>query len=185
VRSAEMIDPDRRIDEHARCIQRRRRIGSRFGSDPPRRPRRLALSRAMSAFKPSRTREVFSVSPVRREASRRSFSSIFKVVLICIVMHIICISFHVARSSGSVPHPNTRKARPTYAKRASISARPMAQLSNHEANRCGPARYPSSRFWRFAGQAIGRVRSLQTGIGKISLTSLSFAAHSRRTHASD
>jgi len=58
-------------------------------SAPPMAASLLAASRRTKASKPIRTREVFSVTPVRRDASAMSLSSIFSVVLICINMGLL------------------------------------------------------------------------------------------------
>ncbi|MDW5593093.1 hypothetical protein VSS74_02005 [Conexibacter stalactiti] len=62
----EEVDPDGGIDEDHCGSLRRRRTSSSAGSLPPRRARRRALSRSISAPSASRTSAVFSVVPVRR-----------------------------------------------------------------------------------------------------------------------
>ena len=56
-------------------------------SVPPSLASRMLLSRAIKASKPSRTKEVFSLTPVSREAFSNILSSMLSVVLICINMH--------------------------------------------------------------------------------------------------
>jgi hypothetical protein len=87
VAPAQVLDPHGGINEdHAALAERRRRMGRIPFSVPPRSARRRALSRAMRASRPRRIREVFSLTPVRREARWRRESSTFSVVLICIKM---------------------------------------------------------------------------------------------------
>jgi hypothetical protein len=87
VAPAEVLDPHGGINEdHAALAERRRRMGRIPFSVAPRSARRRALSRAMRASRPRRIREVFSVTPVRREARWSRESSTFSVVLICIKM---------------------------------------------------------------------------------------------------
>jgi hypothetical protein len=89
---AEVVDPDGGVDEdHAARAVRLRGGRSRFFSVPPRSARRRALSRAMRASRPIRTKAVFSVTPVSRAASAINVSPIFNVVLICISMHCLYI----------------------------------------------------------------------------------------------
>ncbi len=93
----QMFDPDRGVyQDHAAFLERRRRIGSRLFSVPPSSARRRALSRAIRASSPSRTRAVFSSTPASLAALRSSVSSIFSVVLICMNMH--QVSIHVKRA---------------------------------------------------------------------------------------
>ena len=75
----------------AHALWRRRRTGLSFFSVPPSAASRRALSRAISASRPRRTRAVFSVTPVNCDARLRSSSSMLSVVLICISMYILCI----------------------------------------------------------------------------------------------
>ena len=82
-----MIDPDRRIDQYHR-VARRRGIDFDFGSLPPSAASRRPDSRVMSARNPAWSSAVFSWMPVISCALRISSSSRFKVVLICISMHI-------------------------------------------------------------------------------------------------
>jgi len=63
----------------------------RLFSVPPSLASRLLLSRAIKASKPSRTKEVFSLTPVSRDAFSNILSSMLSVVLICINVHYICI----------------------------------------------------------------------------------------------
>jgi len=63
----------------------------RFFSVPPSFANRLLLSRAIKASSPSRTKDVFSLMPVSRDAFSNTLSSIFSVVLMHINMHQICI----------------------------------------------------------------------------------------------
>jgi hypothetical protein len=48
---------------------------------------RFLLSRAIEASKPSRTKEVFSLMPVSRDAFSNILSSMLSVALICINVH--------------------------------------------------------------------------------------------------
>ncbi len=86
---AEMADPNRGIDEdHDADRGRLRRTEDNRGSLPPSLASRRALSRAIRASRPMRTNAVFSFSPVNAAALRSISSSMFKVDLICINMHI-------------------------------------------------------------------------------------------------
>jgi len=92
--SPEMADPNRRIDKNhpLRSLRFQRRLRGAAEarvSAPPMAASLLAASRRTKASKPIRTREVFSVTPVRRDASAMSLSSIFSVVLICINMGLL------------------------------------------------------------------------------------------------
>jgi hypothetical protein len=69
----------------------RLRMGRRSFSVPPSLARRLLLSRAIRASNPRRTKAVFSLRPVKRDAFSKILSSIFSVVLIHINMHYLCI----------------------------------------------------------------------------------------------
>jgi hypothetical protein len=62
--SAQMIDPDRGVDQDHLGFGRRRGIGFRPASLPPRRASRRALSRSISALSASRTKADFSRNPV-------------------------------------------------------------------------------------------------------------------------
>jgi hypothetical protein len=64
VAGAQMVDPDGGIDQDQRERGRRRGIDFRFGSLPPRRAKRRALSRSINALSASRTRADFSRTPV-------------------------------------------------------------------------------------------------------------------------
>src|SRR5262245_828152 len=80
---AEMLHPDRRVDQDQRPFRPfvRRRRGTRSeGSVPPRRASRRALSRSINARSPSWIRAVRSLMPVRRCASARRSSSTLSVV---------------------------------------------------------------------------------------------------------
>ena len=79
-------------------------MGFNFFSVPPNMASLLLLSRAIKAFKPSLTKEVFSLTPVNFDALPINLSSIFNVVLIinslkcvniciivCIIMYNKCI----------------------------------------------------------------------------------------------
>jgi hypothetical protein len=66
VACAQMIDPDRRIDQdHGRVVGRRRGVTFNLASVPPSRANRRALSRSISALSASRTRLDFSFTPVK------------------------------------------------------------------------------------------------------------------------
>lgn len=106
---AEVIDPNRSIGEnHTPSSARLRLTGLRFLSVPPRAANRRALSREIKASRPSRTREVFSFTPVSLAALRKRPSSMFSVVLICISMHVLCISVKdKCESTACVPIPST------------------------------------------------------------------------------
>jgi hypothetical protein len=65
--TTKVIDPDRRIDQDH--LGRRRRPATKSGAVPPNRARRLAASRSTNAFRPSRTKADFSVSPVNSWAA--------------------------------------------------------------------------------------------------------------------
>ena len=86
--SAEMIDPDRRIDEdHREPLAGRRLRGARARlSEPPSAARRCALRWAISARKPACTTAVFSARPVRLRAFSSNASSRINVVRICIIV---------------------------------------------------------------------------------------------------
>ena len=66
-------------------------MGRRFFSVPPSLASLLLLSRAIKASKPSRTKDVFSLTPVSRDAFSKILSSMLSVVLICICMPILYI----------------------------------------------------------------------------------------------
>ena len=79
---AEMVDPDRAVDQDHAASDRRRGATAASGSEPPRRTRRAALSRSISAFSASRTSDDFSVRPVNACARAISSSSRARVVRI-------------------------------------------------------------------------------------------------------
>jgi hypothetical protein len=64
VAGAQMIDPDGSVDQDHLGSDRRRDIGFRWASLPPRRASRRALSRSISALSASRTNADFSRNPV-------------------------------------------------------------------------------------------------------------------------
>ena len=64
VTGAQMIDPDRSIDQDHLVVGRRRGTGAKSGSLPPSRAKRRALSRSISALRASRTNADFSRKPV-------------------------------------------------------------------------------------------------------------------------
>src|SRR5205823_9498164 len=80
IQPAEVIDPDRGIDQNQRG--RRRGIGRNCGSVPPSRANRRAASRSISAFSASRTRADFSCTLVNCSALASNSSSIAIVVRI-------------------------------------------------------------------------------------------------------
>ncbi len=82
IAAAEVVDPDRGVHQNGHDAGRRRRGVSTSGSVPPSRPSRRALSSAISASRPWRTRTAFSWIPVSRLAFSRSESSMVMVVLI-------------------------------------------------------------------------------------------------------
>ena len=85
---AQVVYPDRRVrQDHRPPDGRRREMGRKSFSLPPRAASRRALSRAINACSPCRTREVFSSTPVSRAACRINSSSMWMVVLICMSMH--------------------------------------------------------------------------------------------------
>src|SRR5712692_6412674 len=88
---AQMIDPDRCVDENQRGVlpegrARRRGARRRSLSEPPSAASLRALSRAIKASRPAWTIAVFSFRPVRLRALSRRSSSRISVVLICISM---------------------------------------------------------------------------------------------------
>jgi len=78
--ATQMIDPDGRVDQDHPGPERRRGEDFNSGSDAPNRARRRALSRSISARKPSRTRAALSGTPVSRCASSSNCASMFSVV---------------------------------------------------------------------------------------------------------
>jgi hypothetical protein len=79
---AQMVDPNRGVDQDHADLGRLRRGGLRFGSLPPRRASRRALSRSISALSASRTRADFSRRPVKACALANNSSSRARVVRI-------------------------------------------------------------------------------------------------------
>src|SRR5262245_61046870 len=75
IAAAQMIDPDRRVDQNHAGSSRRLGGALNSGSLPPRRASRRALSRSISAFNASRTSADFSCKPVRVRASATNSSS--------------------------------------------------------------------------------------------------------------
>ena len=87
-----MFYPHRGVHQnHAEPPERRLGTVRRRRSVPPSAASRRALSREINASRPSRTSLVFCVTPVSSAARRRTTSSIFRVVRICISMHHSCI----------------------------------------------------------------------------------------------
>ena len=83
VSATKMVNPNGGIDEnHATRSDLRRLTGFKRGSVPPSFARRRALSRAMSASSPRRTRAVFFETPVNPAARRSREASTFSVVRI-------------------------------------------------------------------------------------------------------
>jgi hypothetical protein len=85
VAPTKVVYPNRSIDKY----HADRLLGTleRLLSVPPKLAKRFALSLAIRACRPRRTKVVFSETPVSFLASRRRSGSIFSVVLICINMH--------------------------------------------------------------------------------------------------
>jgi len=108
VTGAKMIHPDRSINNNHDYFVEDLRLGMAFNSFsvPPSLASRLLLSRAIKASSPSRTKAVFSEIPVRREAFSNILSSIFNVVLICIMMHHLCIHVN-SKSNLKIKKGNT------------------------------------------------------------------------------
>jgi len=86
VAAAEVIDPDRGVDQY-QGAGRRRATDSSPGWVPPSAARRRAFSRAINASRPACTTAVFPLRPLSRCASRTNSSSRFNVVLIHMNMH--------------------------------------------------------------------------------------------------
>jgi hypothetical protein len=81
VAAAEVIDPDCGVDQdQAGFPMRRRGMAWIEGCDAPSRASRLALSRSMSAFRPSLKRAVLSIGPVSLTAFASNSSSMLTVV---------------------------------------------------------------------------------------------------------
>src|SRR5438034_130305 len=79
---AQMIDPDGRIREDQREFARRRGMRLSSGIAPPNAASLRALSRSMRALRASRSKAVFSATPVNSWAMRTRSSSRAMVVLI-------------------------------------------------------------------------------------------------------
>jgi hypothetical protein len=81
ITTTEMIHPDRGINQD-QAMRSERLRGETFilGSEPPRRARRLALSRSISAFSPSRRTAARSIGPIKLIALDNNSSSILMVV---------------------------------------------------------------------------------------------------------
>src|SRR5258706_6537309 len=73
--AAQMIDPYRTVDQDHAGSARRRGAAVAFGSVPPSKASRRALSRSISALSASRTSEDFSVRPVKAWALATRSSS--------------------------------------------------------------------------------------------------------------
>src|SRR5438093_13764049 len=82
--------PKQKYQRGSRIPERLRRTAFSFFSVPPKLASRRALSRAMSASRPSFTSAVFSSTPASLAAFLKSSSSILRVVRICINMHDPC-----------------------------------------------------------------------------------------------
>lgn len=80
---AQMIDPDRSVGENQSFPGWRRGIFFKRGIVPPKEASLRALSRSMSALRASRSKAVFSATPVNSWAVRTRSSSSAMVVLIC------------------------------------------------------------------------------------------------------
>jgi len=96
IAAAEMIHPYRSINKNHLWDYWGRRLGmdcSSF-SVPPSLASRLLASRAIKASSPSRTKAVFSLIPVIRDALAKISSSMLSVVRIHINMHQSCIFFN-------------------------------------------------------------------------------------------
>ena len=82
---SKVVHPNRSISKNHNYIFSKLRLGivCNSFSVPPSFARRLLLSRAIKASRPSRTNEVFSLIPVKRDAFSKILSSMFIVVIIC------------------------------------------------------------------------------------------------------
>ena len=81
IAAAQVVDPYRGVDQDQGLVSERLRGEAfRLGCVPPRRASRLALSRSISAFKPSRTIADRSKGPASRVALASKSSSIVIVV---------------------------------------------------------------------------------------------------------
>ena len=155
VSPAEMIDPNGGIDQDHAAFRLLLRGGrTRFLSVPPRSARRRALSRAISASRPIRTRAVFSAIPVRREAFPISASSIFSVVLICMNMHYSCIQVNRWRKFLSIaPGSPSGGMRSPHLLR--VVGLPFIDTTKHQPNVNVSNRVRRTRFrqaWELAGR---------------------------------
>ncbi len=99
-----MVNPNRSINHNHGYYTDglRRGIGWRSFSVPPSFASLLLLSRAISASNPSRTKEVFSLTPVKYDALFSISSSMFNVVLICIDMPYLYINVNWGERIGGV-----------------------------------------------------------------------------------
>src|SRR5271165_2048075 len=79
---AQVVNPDRGVNQNHLVADFLRGIGLNLGSVPPSRASLRALSRSIRAFSASRTRAVFSLRPVHACALTRSSSSIASVARI-------------------------------------------------------------------------------------------------------
>ena len=111
VTTAQVPNPDRSIDENAQAAERRRRIGFSAFSVPPSLAKRRALSRAISASSPNRSKAVFSLIPVSSLARLSNPSSMLRVVLICTSMHSKCRLVKPRDPSDQSGHFRIRRAR--------------------------------------------------------------------------
>jgi len=93
IAAAEMIHPYRSINKNHLWHYWGRRLGMdcSFFSVPPSLASRLLASRAIKASSPSRTKAVFSLIPVIRDALAKISSSMLSVERIHINMHQSCI----------------------------------------------------------------------------------------------
>ena len=93
VASAKVVNPNRSVNNNHDYILADLRLGMVFNpfSVPPSLASLLLLSREIKASRPRRTKVVFSEIPVSREAFSNILSSMFNVVLICMMMHHLCI----------------------------------------------------------------------------------------------
>lgn len=105
VAPGKVLNPYGGIDEsHATLVERLLGIGESFFSVPPSSANRRALSFAMRASSPIRTRAVFWDTPVSFAASRTRASSMLSVVRICIMMSNIYISVKMSCFSFSTTY---------------------------------------------------------------------------------
>ena len=95
---AEVLDPDRRVDEdHATRPVLRRLVGLSRGSEPPSFASLRALSLSINASSPMWMRAVFRETPVSFAALRSSSSWMFNVVL---MSAFCCIIYAYVNSSA-------------------------------------------------------------------------------------